>query len=378
VAGARPNFMKVAAVRAALARDSDAWRTSIVHTGQHYDFAMSKIFWRELGIPEPDAHLEAGSGTHGAQTGRVMEAFEKFCAERKPEAVVVVGDVNSTLGAAVVACKLAYPTRFSSVLKRLSGRSAGPLVAHVEAGLRSRDRRMPEEINRILTDRISDLLFTTCAEADANLREEGIPGKRIHFVGNVMVDSLLSHLDRARELDAPGKLALAPGDYGLVTLHRPVNVDDPAKLSDLLRALGTISARIPLVMPVHPRTREAVDRSGLSPDSERFRLIAPQGYFEFLSLMMNSRFVLTDSGGVQEETSVLGIPCLTLRPTTERPITIALGTNRLTRLERLKADVDHVLASPVRERTRRRIPLWDGKASLRIAGVLRDVLREDA
>ncbi len=337
--------MKIKPVLDAL--EARAAETVLVHTGQHYDAAMSDVFFAELGIRAPDHALHVGSGSHGVQTGRIMAAFEPLLARLRPDIVVCVGDVNSTLACAIVAAK------------------AGPLVAHVEAGLRSRDWGMPEEINRVATDRVSDYLFATSSDAVDNLLTEGYRRDQVHLVGNVMVDSLLANVDRARRRPVLQALGVAVGAYGLVTLHRPATVDDPAVLKTVLSALGDIGRSCPLVFPVHPRTRAALN--GATPAG--VHLIDAIGYLDFLALESQARIVLTDSGGVQEETTVLGVPCLTLRENTERPITVLEGTNRVVGRDRsaiVTAAVD-VLTDPPAPR---KPALWDGHAGERIADVL--------
>ena len=356
IAGARPNFMKIAPLMDALRRFPEEFAPTIVHTGQHYDDKLSKVFFDELGIPRPEVNLNVGSGTHAQQTAAVMAAFEPVLVERGADMVLVVGDVNSTIACALVACKLGIP------------------VAHVEAGLRSFDRSMPEEINRILTDQISDLLFTTEAAAEEHLRREGIDTAKVHFVGNVMIDTLLAHRERARALNVPATLGLQPHGYGLITLHRPSNVDDATVFEGLIQAISTISEDVPLVFPVHPRTRPSVTRSARASrlvEAGRLRLIEPLGYLEFLGLMEQSRVVLTDSGGVQEETTIMGVPCLTLRENTERPVTITHGTNRLvgTNPEKIVAAWRQTAVHVTTARTTP--PLWDGSAATRIVDVLR-------
>ena len=416
VGGARPNFMKVAPVMAAVeawnARGRPAtveeWNAggrpatvagpggapvrfaqSLVHTGQHYDAGLSDVFFEQLGLPEPDYHLGVGSGSHAAQTAHVLERLEPVLLQERPDLVVVVGDVNSTIAAALCATKLGIP------------------VAHVEAGLRSGDRSMPEELNRLLTDQLADLLFTTEPSAAVNLAREGVDGAKVHFVGNTMIDTLERLLPQAREGDALEHHGLTARGYGLVTLHRPSNVDDAAQLEALVDALRRISAHVPLVWPVHPRTRarlgellEAeppqaetgraetgqvergqVERGQAGSDSAEPRLLLthPLGYLDFLQLMDGARLVLTDSGGVQEETTVLGVPCLTLRTTTERPVTVAEGTNRLVDPHDAAAivgAVDGVLAAPVPAAgvpaAGLRPELWDGHAAERIVAVIAD------
>lgn len=348
VAGARPNYMKIKPVMDALERRGAD--VVLVHTGQHYDESMNDVFFRDLGIRTPDRYLGAGSGTHAQQTGRVMAAFEPLLDELAPDAVVVVGDINSTLACALVTAK------------------AGPLLAHVEAGLRSRDWSMPEEVNRVATDRLSDYLLAPSPDAAVNLRAEGYREDQIHVVGNVMIDTLLANLDRARESDVLDRYGLTRGGYGLVTLHRPANVDDPGALRGLLKALGEIAGRCPLLLPVHPRAAERLAELGV-PDG--IRLVPPAGYLDFIALQDSARVVLTDSGGIQEETTALGVPCVTLRENTERPITLTEGTNVLAGTDpaRITDTVNRVLDDPPAPRCPE---LWDGHASDRIARVLLD------
>lgn len=348
VAGARPNIMKIAPVTRAL--ENRGAECIVVYTGQHYSDEMSSVFFEDLGLRSADFHLGIGSGSHAVQTARVMIAFEPIIADVKPDAVIVVGDVNSTLGCALVGAK------------------AGTRVAHVEAGLRSRDWTMPEEVNRVVTDRVSDYLLAPSTDAVENLRAEGYRRDQIHLVGNVMIDTLLENLDRARSRPILNQLGLTPAAYGLVTLHRPANVDEPAMLTILLDALGAIVEHCPLVFPVHPRTAEQIRDRGMS---ARLMLIPPLGYLDFVSLEASARLVLTDSGGVQEETTALGVPCLTLRENTERPITIREGTNQL-----VGRDPQNIVSAALRvlnEGAQARCPaLWDGKAANRIADVLID------
>ena len=353
VVGARPNFMKVGPVHRAL--EAAGARSTIVHTGQHYDARMSDVFFRQLGLPEPDHYLGIGGGSHAEQTARVMVAFEKVLLDVKPDLVLVVGDVNSTVAATLVAVKLHVP------------------VAHVEAGLRSGDRRMPEEINRLCTDAISDLLFVTEQSGLDNLKREGTPDERVHFVGNVMIDSLVHAREAARALGSPRAHGVEPGRYILMTMHRPSNVDTQAPLEEMVRLVEGLGELMPVVLPAHPRTAGNLAQYGLLDRlkaAPNLRLIEPAGYLEFLGLMEGAAVVVTDSGGVQEETTFLGVPCLTLRENTERPATIDLGTNELAPL-----DAAHVL-SRVRailggERPAHRVPpLWDGRAAERIAEVL--------
>ena len=348
VAGARPNFMKIAPVMAALAETGIA--AQLLHTGQHYDAAMSDSFFADLGIPPPDHHLEVGSGSHAVQTAEVMRRFEPVLDSVRPQAVLVVGDVNSTIACALVAAK------------------RGVRVIHVEAGLRSYDRSMPEEINRVLTDQISDLLFTTEKSALANLTREGIDPARVEFVGNVMIDTLYRNLERA--VPASRTLGAALPQYAVLTLHRPSNVDDPATLAALLDVVGEINRRLPVVMPLHPRTRGSIEKFGLTARLDGLRVLPPVGYLEMLGLMRDARLVLTDSGGIQEETTALGVPCLTLRENTERPITIVEGTNTLvgSRPDAIRSAFEEVLGGGGKAG---RIPeYWDGRAAMRIAHTL--------
>jgi UDP-N-acetylglucosamine 2-epimerase (non-hydrolysing) len=355
VVGARPNYPKIAPVMKAIGRAGFA-QQKLLHTGQHYDFQMSDVFFKDLGMPMPDIHLGVGSGSHAEQTAKVMLAFEKVCLEERPDLVVVAGDVNSTLACAVDCAKLVIP------------------CAHVEAGLRSFDMTMPEEVNRIVTDRLCAYLFTPSADGDENLRREGTPSERIHPVGNVMIDTLLEHLPRARTAGAPERLGLTPGRYAVLTLHRPSNVDDPRILGGLLDALERIQSEIPVAFPIHPRTRKQLEASGLGGRVARMsglRLCDPLGYLEFLGLTSQAKLVLTDSGGLQEETTALGIPCITLRESTERPVTVSEGTNTVVGVspERILAEAWRALRGQGKAGHTPR--LWDGKASERIAEVLR-------
>ena len=358
VAGARPNFMKVAPILKELARQGH--EAVLVHTGQHYDAQMSAAFFRDLELPEPDHYLGVGSASHAVQTARVMEAFEPVLLEERPDWVVVVGDVNSTLACALVTAKLGY--------------EIGCRLAHVEAGLRSHDWRMPEEVNRVLTDRLSDLLLTPSRDADENLRAEGIPEERIRFVGNVMIDTLFAQLPKARALDVPGQMGLERKCYAVVTLHRPSNVDDPTALRTVLEALGRVAREMPVVLPIHPRTRKNAENFGLSGLMEPLRVIEPLGYTEMLSLVEGAAIVLTDSGGLQEETTALGVPCITLREQTERPITLTEGTNRLAPWPLTVEGVSQMVAEVLHhspEVARHRCPRgWDGMAAVRVVAVL--------
>ena len=359
VVGARPNFMKVAPIVAAMRRRAREFAPLIVHTGQHYDAGMSAAFFGDLELPEPDVYLQVGSGTHAAQTAAVMQRFEPVVMRERPDWVVVVGDVNSTLACALVCAKL------------------GVRVAHVEAGLRSRDRTMPEEINRLLTDQISDLLLTPSADADANLRAEGIPPERIRCVGNVMIDTLCAQLKRAAASPVRERLGVAGRDYAVVTLHRPANVDDQETLARLISTLEEIGERLPVIFPAHPRTQRRLIDFGLTEAlaaGARVRLLEPLGYLDFLRLYSGARLVLTDSGGLQEETTALGIPCLTLRENTERPITVEMGTNQIvgTDPERIISAARAALDRPRADASRRVPPLWDGRAADRILAAIKE------
>jgi UDP-N-acetylglucosamine 2-epimerase (non-hydrolysing) len=357
VAGARPNFMKVAPLVAAMNRRHTEFQSILVHTGQHYDANMSDAFFRDLEMPEPNVYLGVGSGTHAAQTAAIMLAFEPVVVNEKPDWVVVVGDVNSTIACALVCVKL------------------GIKVAHVEAGLRSRDRTMPEEINRLLTDQIADLLFTPSQDADANLIAEGIPRERIKFVGNIMIDSLLSNLNRADHSVARAQLGLDGKDYALLTLHRPSNVDEKTSFSRILAALETIGGRVPVIFPAHPRTRKTIAEHNLSErinKTKGLRMIDALGYLDFLNLMSGARLVLTDSGGIQEETTVLGIPCITLRENTERPITVEMGTNTIagTNTAKIVSASIKALENPPDKSSLKAPPFWDGHTAERILEIL--------
>jgi UDP-N-acetylglucosamine 2-epimerase (non-hydrolysing) len=348
VVGARPNFMKMAPV--ILEARRRGIEQMCVHTGQHYDPQMSAVFFDELGLPSPDVYLGVGSDSQGKQTARILSAFEDVCLEYKPELVVVGGDVNSTLACALAAAKLLIP------------------VAHVESGLRSFDRTMPEEVNRVLVDHISSLLFTTEPSGTRNLLGEGIAEASIHFVGNSMIDSLRAHLDKALAAEPWKRFGVTPGRYGVVTLHRPANVDSPEELREIVSTLEQIAEEIPLLFPVHPRTRGRLAARQTKPTA--LRLIEPMGYLEFVGLMATSRLVLTDSGGIQEETTALRVPCVTLRQNTERPVTIEVGTNRLAggRREDIITAVEAALHTLPESAA---IPdLWDGHAGNRIVEVI--------
>jgi UDP-N-acetylglucosamine 2-epimerase (non-hydrolysing) len=348
VVGARPNFMKVAPLMRALSATPHVAQ-SLVHTGQHYDLEMSDVFFRDLDVPAPDVNLEVGSGSHAVQTARVMERLEPILLERRPELVVVVGDVNSTLAAALVAVKVQIP------------------VAHVEAGLRSFDRTMPEEINRVLTDHIADLCLTTEEDAEANLRREGVAPERIRFVGDLMIDTLVRLLPIAEARPAVATWGPANGDYALVTLHRPANVDDAGALGEIVAAIAELAREIRVVFPLHPRTRANLERFGLLDALGGCVILGPLGYLDFLGLERSAALVISDSGGIQGETTYLGVPCITVRPNTERPVTITHGTNQLVERRRA-AIVAAARAARERGRTQRTPPpLWDGHAAERAA-----------
>ena len=360
VVGARPNFMKIAPLIPAIRRHNDSRPHGdahvdyrLVHTGQHYDLKMSDAFFQDLGIPEPDFNLEVGSGSHAAQTAEIMVRFEKVCLQERPDWIVVVGDVNSTLACTLVAAKLEIK------------------VAHIEAGLRSFDRTMPEEINRLVTDSLADLLLTPSEDADRNLLREGVPEGKIRRVGNIMIDTLTINLEKARALAPWRQFGLEAKGYVFVTLHRPSNVDEKETLGAILENLIGLSQKLPVVFPLHPRTEKNLAQFGLLPTAGQhpnLRLCKPVGYFESIGLADKSRFVLTDSGGLQEETTFLKVPCLTLRPNTERPVTITIGTNKLTSIDTLNNDIRQLLLGNHRPGN---VPeLWDGRTSERILKAL--------
>lgn len=358
VVSARPNFMKVAPVYRAIARRGNSAQ-SIVHTGQHYDINMSEVFFDDLGLPAPDSHLGVGSGSHAEQTAKTMLGLEHALVAERPSLVSVVGDTNGAVSAALVAVKM------------------GIVVAHVEAGLRSFDRCMPEEINRVVVDHISDLLFTPSPDANDNLAREGVDPRRVHYVGNVMVDTLLVSVDRAKTLPTLRELGLVAGQYAVCTLHRPSNVDDVDRLTGLVDAVAAVSGRLPIVFPVHPRTRKAFEHSrvrAVLDQASDLRLIPPAAYLEFLALTSQARLVLTDSGGLQEECTVLGVPCLTLRDNTERPITVEEGTNTVVGTDPavIRRAAFQVLGGAAKKG---RVPqLWDGNTAERIAEVFERAL----
>jgi len=359
VAGARPNFMKVAPLLHQMGRYPEVFRSKLIHTGQHYDAGMSDVFFEDLELPQPDRFLGVGSGSHAEQTGKVMMAFEKVCLEDHPDLVIVVGDVNSTMACAITAKKLCIP------------------VAHVEAGLRSRDWTMPEEVNRVVTDAISDLLFTPSLDANDNLLREGVSPERIHFVGNVMIDSLLAYLPKVQRRDTLQRFGVTRHNYATMTLHRPSNVDDRRVLAGIIDVITEFSQTLPILWPVHPRARKMLEQFkllGLLDHGNGVKLIDPLGYLDMLALNRSARLILTDSGGLQEEATVLGVPCITLRENTERPVTIEAGCNHVAGNEPagIRGAIDSALN---RNGAEIRTPeLWDGRASQRIVEVLRQFL----
>jgi UDP-N-acetylglucosamine 2-epimerase (non-hydrolysing) len=356
VAGARPNFIKIAPLIHIFARDKDRFKIFLVHTGQHYDIEMSDRFFKELEIPMPDINLEVGSASHAVQTANIMIKFEQVCKTEKPDWVMVVGDVNSTVAAALVASKM------------------GIKIAHVEAGLRSFDRTMPEEINRVVTDSLADLLFTPSLDGNENLKKEGIAESKIRMVGNIMIDTLVANLDKARGTLTHRKLGFSEKEFVYITLHRPSNVDNKVVLSKIILHLERLASQVPIVFPIHPRTKKMISSFRIIADrNSRFKIMDPIGYHESLCLIENARFVLTDSGGIQEETTFFHTPCLTLRPNTERPITIKEGTNKLTNPENLWADIGFVLNQP--KRVGNIPPLWDGKTAERIVNIFKELYR---
>jgi UDP-N-acetylglucosamine 2-epimerase (non-hydrolysing) len=351
VAGARPNFMKVAPLLKRIAEqkkspDRGWFDVRLVHTGQHYDQKMSDVFFKELGIPAPDINLGVGSGSQAVQTASVMTSFEPICLSEKPDWVIVVGDVNSTVACTLVCAKM------------------GIRVAHVEAGLRSFDRAMPEEINRIVTDSLADLLLTPSEDGNQNLRREGVAEERIKLVGNIMIDSLIENLPMSRQSSILSRLGLKPGQFAFVTLHRPSNVDGKESLTAIMAEVERLAARVPVVFPIHPRTRKMLAEFGITPsEGKGLQLVEPIGYHDSLCLTENARLLLTDSGGLQEEATYFRTPCLTLRPSTERPVTVTMGSNRLTNLDHLAADIEEFLGGP--ERRGVIPPLWDGRTARR-------------
>ena len=371
IAAARPNFMKIAPLYHALKKE--AWVDPvIVHTGQHYDINMSDAFFKDLKLPDPHIHLGIGSGSHAEQTGNVMIAYEKVLLKEAPALVVVVGDVNSTIACTIAASKIVYPSFVDRPRSNLSNNR--PMVAHLEAGLRSNDRTMPEEINRIVTDALADILWTPSLDAVENLLTEGVAYAKIKNVGNIMIDSLEMMRETIERAGAFSEFGLTKGSYGLITLHRPSNVDSQASLSTLCRMLISASQKIPLVFPIHPRTRKNLDVFGLIDtlrNTERIILTEPMNYIRFMNLVFNCKFVITDSGGIQEESTYLGIPCLTMRPNTERPVTVDQGTNQLCTMENLQHRIENIIAGEVKPHS---VPdLWDGHTAGRIVESIRTI-----
>jgi UDP-N-acetylglucosamine 2-epimerase (non-hydrolysing) len=399
VAGARPNFMKIAPLISAIKKFNNSIDSSnstnpsnsmnpinpsnpinsinpinyvLVHTGQHYDIEMSEVFFNELQLPKPDINLGVGSASQAVQTAEIMKRFEPVLMKEQPDIVMVVGDVNSTMACTLVASKIQYDSRqHRNTASLQNSNGLRPLIAHVEAGLRSFDRTMPEEINRVITDSLADLLFTPSEDADANLIREGVPREKIKRVGNIMIDTLMKHLDKARQCKSYDHFGLKPKNYVFVTLHRPSNVDGKKSLIEIMGSLSRLSNKLPVIFSVHPRTKKKLAQFRLwqePNDSRKLTLCEPLGYHETISLVDKARFVLTDSGGLQEETTFLGIPCLTLRPNTERPITVKEGTNKLTSLEKMEADFDYLLNGG---EPKGKIPdLWDGHTAERIVRIL--------
>ncbi len=357
VAGARPNFVKIAPLISAMQRQNQSADPKrrldfrLIHTGQHYDARMSQVFFDEMGIPAPDFNLEVGSGSHAVQTAKIMMAFEPVCVDVQPDWLVVVGDVNSTMACTVVASKL------------------GIKVAHVEAGLRSFDRSMPEEVNRLVTDALADLLLTPSADANENLHREGVPSSKVKLVGNIMIDALIANLPKARQSDVLSRLSVRAKNFAYVTLHRPSNVDVPATLIRILQELKKMAQLMPVIFPMHPRTRKIVATSGIPIENETgFVILDPLGYHDSLALTENAKVVVTDSGGLQEESTYFRTPCLTLRPNTERPVTVTVGSNRLTTPDRLAEDLRQVLS---RVEPIGKVPeFWDGRTAERIVDAL--------
>ena len=357
VVGARPNFMKVAPIQRLMMQNKNEFDPVLIHTGQHYDERMSKFFFNDLGLPEPDVFLGVGSGSHAVQTAKIMIEFEKICLEYKPDLVLVVGDVNSTVACSMVASKLWIP------------------VAHVEAGLRSFDRKMPEEINRIITDSISDLLFVTEKSGQQNLFNEGISNGKVHLVGNVMIDSLAFLLKKAEKMAIMEQLNLKKNQFVLVTLHRPSNVDEPENFNRIFKALVEIQQHLPVIFPIHPRTAKNIKDFGLEKTIKtlkKLKLIDPLGYLDFIKLERNCRFVLTDSGGIQEETTWMGVPCLTVRENTERPVTVEVGTNEIvgTDSDKIVDSAQKILSGKWKKG--QIPPYWDGESASRIVKIIRD------
>lgn len=368
ICAARPNFMKIAPLYHALAAQDWA-EPVIVHTGQHYDINMSDAFFQDLKLPAPHIHLEVGSGSHAEQTGKVMMAYEKVVLETRPHMIVVVGDVNSTIACTLAAVKIYYA-------ENLPGYKINkPVIAHLEAGLRSRDRTMPEEVNRLATDVLADVLWTPSRDGDENLQNEGVAAEKIQFVGNIMIDSLEMMRPHIESIDEYTPLGLEKGKYAVVTLHRPANVDHADSLNMLVTMLDNISQKLAIVFPIHPRTRASLKKHDLLDtleNNQNIKITEPLNYIRFMNLVFNSQMAITDSGGLQEETTVLGIPCLTMRPNTERPITISIGTNRLCTLDNVEQYVDSIVAEDF---PKGEVPeYWDGATAQRITGEINKLL----
>ncbi|MCU7915437.1 MAG: UDP-N-acetylglucosamine 2-epimerase (non-hydrolyzing) [Candidatus Thiodiazotropha sp. (ex Gloverina cf. vestifex)] len=369
IAAARPNFMKIAPLYHALSRESDL-DPVIVHTGQHYDLNMSDAFFQDLRLPEPHIHLGAGSGSHAEQTGRVMIAYEKVVMEKRPDLVVVAGDVNSTIACTLAATKVVYEHGENDSATGLNR----PVVAHLEAGLRSFDRTMPEEVNRLATDVLADLLWTPSPDGDEHLLHEGVAPEKIVRVGNIMIDSLEMMRETIEAAPVFEQHGVSRGEYAVLTLHRPANVDDPVSLKALCNMIIKLSKQMPIIFPVHPRTRKNLENTGLLAllnDKPAIKLLEPQNYISFMNLIFNCRMAVTDSGGLQEETTYLGIPCLTLRPNTERPITITQGTNQLCTLDDIESKIDAVIAGKIGKGSAP--DLWDGQTAGRVVASIKSV-----